>query len=542
MLCPQIRKINTTTSPHLPQSQCLPPPPPPPPPPKSPPHTLPIPPPKGIRINCGATEASVIDGRTWLPDTNYVSSGTPKTINASNLVPILATVRSFPRDPAAPRRKFCYVLPVYRGAKYLVRTSYYYGGVNGEGSPPPVFDQIVDGTLWSVVNTTEENARGLSAYYEGVFMAMGKSMSVCVATNVYTDSDPFMSALEVLILGGSLYNSTDFRKYGLGLVARNLFGYDGEIVKYPDDPFDRFWEPYLDKNSITERVRNLSASGFWNLPPSKLFDTGLTTDQAKPMVLQWPPVSLPNSFYYISLYFADNRDSSLVTSRAFSVVVNGIEYYSSLNVTTPGVSVFATRWPLTGSTNITLIPSAGSDVGPVINGGEIFDVLLLGGRTLTRDVIAIEKVKKSLQNTPLDWNGDPCQPNKYSWTGVTCSEGPRIRVVALNLSSMGLSGSLSPAVANLTALTDIWLGNNNLSGVIPDLSSLRMLKTLHLENNQFSGEIPVSLGAISSLQELYIQNNNLTGEVPKSLRERPGLKLQFSPGNHFSFPSSPSAT
>ncbi|KAK9161167.1 hypothetical protein Syun_007508 [Stephania yunnanensis] len=372
-------------------------------------------------------------------------------------------------------------------------------------------------------------------------MAKGKSMSVCVATNVYTDSDPFMSAFEVLILGGSAYNSTDFRKHGLGLVARNMFGYDGEIVKYPDDPFDRFWEPYLDKNSVTESVRNLSVSGFWNLPPSKLFDTGLTTDQAKPMVLQWPPFSLPNSFYYISLYFADNRDSSLKTSRAFSVVVNGIEYYSRLNVTTPGVSVFATRWPLTGFTNITLIPSAGSDVGPVINGGEIFDVLLLGGTTLTRDVIAIEKVKKSLQNTPLDWNGDPCQPNKYSWTGVTCSEGPRIRVVALNLSSMGLSGSLSSAVANLTALTDIWLGNNNLSGVIPDLSSLRMLKTLHLENNQFSGEIPVSFGTISSLQELYVQNNNLTGEVPKILREKPGLKLQFSPGNHFSFPSSSSA-
>jgi hypothetical protein len=46
-------------------------------------------------------------------------------------------------------------------------------------------------------------------------------------------------------------------------------------------------------------------------------------------------------------------------------------------------------------------------------------------------VIALEKVKESLRNPPLDWSGDPCVPRQYSWTGITCSEGPRIRVVTL---------------------------------------------------------------------------------------------------------------
>lgn len=46
-------------------------------------------------------------------------------------------------------------------------------------------------------------------------------------------------------------------------------------------------------------------------------------------------------------------------------------------------------------------------------------------------VIALQKVKESLRNPPLDWNGDPCMPRQYSWTGITCSEGPRIRVVTL---------------------------------------------------------------------------------------------------------------
>lgn len=46
-------------------------------------------------------------------------------------------------------------------------------------------------------------------------------------------------------------------------------------------------------------------------------------------------------------------------------------------------------------------------------------------------VIALERVKKSLRNPPLDWSGDPCMPRQYSWTGVTCSEGSNIRVVTL---------------------------------------------------------------------------------------------------------------
>lgn len=95
-----------------------------------------------------------------------------------------------------------------------------------------MFDQMVDGTLWSVVNTTEDYANGMSSYYEGVFAAQGKTMSVCIGANTYTDSDPFISALEFLMVADSLYNSTDFSKFGLRLVARHAFGYSGPIIRY----------------------------------------------------------------------------------------------------------------------------------------------------------------------------------------------------------------------------------------------------------------------------------------------------------------------
>ncbi|VAH07089.1 unnamed protein product [Triticum turgidum subsp. durum] len=90
----------------------------------------------------------------------------------------------------------------------------------------------------------------------------------------------------------------------------------------------------------------------------------------------------------------------------------------------------------------------------------------------------MESMKRSLQNIPDDWIGDPCMPHGYAWTGVTCDEGQNIRVISLNFSSMGISGSLSPDIANLTALTDISFANNSLSGTIPDFINLGKLQRL----------------------------------------------------------------
>ncbi|XP_024029026.1 probable LRR receptor-like serine/threonine-protein kinase At1g67720 [Morus notabilis] len=487
--------------------------------------------PKGILIDCGATTDTVIEGRRWRSDANFVSGGTPKALEVTVLDPTLSTVRSFPNDL---NRKFCYTVRVYRGARYMVRTTYFYGGINGRDSPP-VFDQMVDGTLWSVVNTTSDYANGMSSYYEGVFLAQGSTMSVCIGASSYTDSDPFISALEFVIFDDSLYNSTDFKNFGLHLVERTSFGYAGSVIRYPDDKFDRFWEPLGKENHTLATSRNISVSGFWNVPPLKIFETGLTTGQTEPLELNWPLVSLPDAKYYIALYFADTINSSSANSRVFNISINGVTYYRDLNVTPAGVVVFATQWPLSGFTRITLTPSHNSNSGPLINGGEIFEVLPLGGRTLTRDVIALVQFKDSLENPPLDWNGDPCLPRQYSWTGITCSEGPRIRVLTLNLTGMSLSGTLSPGIANMTALNSILLGNNRLSGTIPDLSSLKRLERLHLEDNQFSGEIPSSLGDIASLRELFLQNNNLTGDIPSSLKGKTGLDLRVS-GNSLSSP------
>lgn len=204
---------------------------------------------------------------------------------------------------------------------------------------------------------------------------------------------------------------------------------------------------------------NVNPSDFWNIPPAKAFNNAFTTSRGKTLQIQWPLMSLPSADYYIALYFQDNRTPSPYSWRVFSISVNGKIFYANLNVTTKGTMVYSSSWPLSGKMEIALSPAEGIPVGPVINAGEVLQILPLGGRTLTRDgresehsflfrlsfrrtlliltcfwcstAVAMMNLARNFNNPPPDWSGDPCLPENNSWTGVTCSQGKFYRVVAL---------------------------------------------------------------------------------------------------------------
>lgn len=88
-----------------------------------------------------------------------------------------------------------------------------------------------------------------------------------------------------------------------------------------------------------------------------------------------------------------------------------------------------------------------------------------------------------------DWGGnDPC-----IWSGITCD--PSSRVITINLPKRNLSGILSPAIANLTYLQDIFLNDNNFSGTIPaSFASLTSLRRIDLQNNNLDAPVPLLPG------------------------------------------------
>lgn len=93
-------------------------------------------------------------------------------------------------------------------------------------------------------------------------------------------------------------------------------------------------------------------------------------------------------------------------------------------------------------------------------------------------------------------NGDPCSG---SFEGVACN-GHR-KVANISLQCKGLSGYLSPAIAELKCLSGLYLHYNSLSGNIPkELGNLTELTDLYLDVNNFSGTIPPEIGGMASLQ------------------------------------------
>ncbi|KAJ0634357.1 putative protein kinase RLK-Pelle-LRR-II family [Helianthus annuus] len=141
------------------------------------------------------------------------------------------------------------------------------------------------------------------------------------------------------------------------------------------------------------------------------------------------------------------------------------------------------------------------------------------------EVVALMAIKQDIKdphNVLDSWDFssvDPC-----SWRMVTCtSDGS---VFALGMPGQNLSGTLSPAIENLSNLQSIMLQDNAISGSIPGaIGKLRKLQTLDLSGNKFSGALPSSLGDLKNLNLLRLNNNSLTGPVPHSLSELGSLTL-----------------
>ncbi|KAI4318395.1 hypothetical protein MLD38_032104 [Melastoma candidum] len=491
-------------------------------------HSQPAP--RGYLIDCGASNETQQGSLKYIPDDGFIAVGNKTTVKDPDVSLPLSTLRYFPDKSA---RKYCYVIPTIKGGRYLLRTTFYYGGFDG-GTTPPVFDQIVDGMIWSTVDTAEDYAQGLSSFYEIFVAARGKTISVCLARNERTASDPFISTVELMYADDSVYNGTDFQRYALATIARATFGDAPDSIGYPDDVLNRLWQPFKTADPVVTSHSQVDPLDFWNTPPKAAFAEAITTSRGKSLSLKWPPLSLPESLYYVSLYFQDNRSPSPYSWRTFNVSINGKNFYSYVNTTAKGVTIYSAMWPLSGETEINMVPEADSPVGPLINAGEVLQLLPLGSKTVTRDVIAMEDLARSFNNPPSDWSGDPCLPENHSWTGVKCSQGNVTRIVSLNLTNAGISGSLPSSISDLTALSELWLGGNSLSGKIPEMGTLKELQTLHLEGNQFEGRIPKSLGELAMLKEIFLQNNKLNGKIPDSLRNKNGINLQVSPGNNLS--------
>ncbi|GMH14978.1 hypothetical protein Nepgr_016819 [Nepenthes gracilis] len=166
------------------------------------------------------------------------------------------------------------------------------------------------------------------------------------------------------------------------------------------------------------------------------------------------------------------------------------------------------------------------------------------------DLAALFSIRNSLTDLPgvgffSTW--DFASPDPCSFSGVTCSPSSslsptistlRVTVLALGTglsNSPGLAGSLSPALSNLTELTQLILFPGFVTGPIPpQLSRLTNLRVLSLTNNRLTGPLPTSLVALQNLHTLDLSFNQLSGSIPPGLTELTQLRVLVLASNQIS--------
>ncbi|MCU0286904.1 MAG: leucine-rich repeat domain-containing protein [Acidobacteria bacterium] len=122
------------------------------------------------------------------------------------------------------------------------------------------------------------------------------------------------------------------------------------------------------------------------------------------------------------------------------------------------------------------------------------------------------KQNKAWKTPPLFTDGFAMQGTENEWHGVTVNGG---RVTMLILYNNGLSGSIPPELAKLSALNGLYLNENYLDGPIPpELGKLIKLKVLRLSGNQLSGTIPSSLANLTNIANFTIDGNCLSAADP----------------------------
>ncbi|CAN6206846.1 unnamed protein product [Urochloa humidicola] len=128
-------------------------------------------------------------------------------------------------------------------------------------------------------------------------------------------------------------------------------------------------------------------------------------------------------------------------------------------------------------------------------------------------------------------------PDCCAWDGVTCG-GDGGAVARLWLPRRGLGGTISPAVANLTALTHLNLSGNTLDGAFPSaLLQLPSAAVVDVSYNRLSGSLPdlsppATPAAALPLQVLDVSSNFLAGQFPSIFWENMPSLVSLNASNN----------
>ncbi|KAL2611427.1 hypothetical protein R1flu_023119 [Riccia fluitans] len=468
-------------------------------------------------IDCGAA-SSYEDaelGLKWETDDNYTKSGITRKMEGQDLPKQLYSYRYF----TSRRNKHCYVLPVTTDTTYLLRVRLFPGSGGSSSIDLPVeFNATFNNNLFFSYSAVTDTDR-VDVTYESLFHSFEREeIYLCLLPG--SKGTPFINSVELRGLPDTSYfvtrNPGEVPQFMVLGDRLNMGPKPGgnSFFRYPDDDFDRFWQPAvpprfpsfarIDESSFIENLTLFTytpASGAddgYNWPPNRTVIDAWVGPQ---LAFTIPRSRVDTDKLYASFYIAEIRPEVNITED-FSYAVDDTSY--SYSIGDRGAhTIWFNEVVLKDPKIIHVNVSSSSVDGVILNGFEYYHLYDFDiSATYSIDEKALDGLQESFGLQ--DWQGDPCFPVAWDW--LTCdTEASRIQ--KLKLSHMNLSGPIPENISNLVELTEIYLDNNSLEGSIPE-----------------------SLASLPKLQILALDDNKLTGEIPPGLQNRRGFTFTGNPG------------
>ncbi|GMN37095.1 hypothetical protein TIFTF001_006535 [Ficus carica] len=445
----------------------------------------------GLPRNSNYTEPST--QINYISDAPFVTTGTSNGIAPEykdGLQEQVKNLRSFPEGI-----RNCYKVNVRKGTRYLIRATFLYGNYDGRDSTPE-FDLHLGANFWDTVKFSNVS---INAIKEILHIPSQDYVRVCLVNT--GSGTPFISALEFRPMSSQVYYNNTAPSESLALVLRLDIGSTaGVAVRYPYDFLDRTWLPFgfnswaqINTSQTTDPKSEKNYR-----PPSVVMSTAATPiNESKTMDFSLDAPDTSTNFYFY-MHFAELQQLEAEQYRAFNIALNGEPWYGPLAPVYLNTTTVLNPTGLSGSLsyNFSIIKLENSTLPPIFNGFEAYSsVDFQQLETNEKDVDAITNIK-STYGVKKNWDGDPCVPKGYLWTGLNCSydgyASPRI--ISLNLSSSGLRGEITTHISKISMIQSLDLSDNNLTGSVPDfLSQLSNLRVLNLERNKLTGSVPAEL-------------------------------------------------
>ncbi|CAL9162383.1 unnamed protein product, partial [Musa hybrid cultivar] len=286
---------------------------------------------------------------TYVSDDRFIDVGSDFYIQSnyinSSVSTLQVNLRSFPDG-----LRNCYTLkPVPQNSTYLVRATFMYGNYDGKNSQIQ-FDLHIGVNHWKTMNISDPSAIYTA---EALSLATANSTSVCLVNT--GGGTPFISSLE-------------------------LRPFENDIVnRFPDDPYDRVWSPYMDPSwstlSSTSEVNNTDKMFE---PPSAVMQTAVTPASGSQLAFSWDSVS-PDDELYAVLHFAELQKLTGNATRVFNITRNG-EFRHRFDILPYLLARYLySTVPFEGYSRYqyTLDATSDSTLPPIINAFEVYSLMQL---------------------------------------------------------------------------------------------------------------------------------------------------------------------